>query len=198
MGANGSLIFSNRLELDPDTVIKYTQETGFKSPQVVALWDRYRNISSGGGSDSTIDYDEFMKALDLKNPEIGRVMFKMADINKKKQLNFHEFITVIAVFRPEAPIDRKIDYCFKAYDEDNGGSVSKEEIEKIINLSLNGNAFMTMTKEQVDMLVDDLFVQYATREDGDMSPTDFANMVKKAPGIIDCFEVDMDTILANK
>jgi hypothetical protein len=61
--------------------------------------------------------------------------------------------------------------------------------------SLEGNSFVELTDEQLEELVDEIFFRYKREGEEEWTIDDFAKMVHECPGILDCFEFDVGTIL---
>lgn len=166
-----------------------SENSFFTERQVYQLATAFRKLNSNLKVDSHL----FCKALDIDNEEIGSIIYKVIDTDGSGKLNFLEFVQGLNVFHPEAPFQDKVKMCFKAYDEDNSGLVSKDEIMKVLKISLQKSDLIELTPCKVDMLADDLIRTYA-RNGSELCFDEFYSMVKNAPGVIESFDLDLDAL----
>ncbi|OHT12044.1 Calcineurin subunit B [Tritrichomonas foetus] len=190
-------------QLSNDQMQEFLANTNFTPKEIQKLLLIYRKIGGYGISQTPkIEPEEFVQALKYSNPEIGFLMYKMIDSDGSGTIEFSEFVEGLNAFLPESPLDKKIELCFNVYDDDHGGTISKDEVTKIIMMSTKDNQFIQLDDAHLNLLVDELFEKYdsslvgVTEDDdeekrkGNMSLADFAKMVKASPGILDIFEFD--------
>ncbi|OHS97459.1 Calcineurin subunit B [Tritrichomonas foetus] len=182
--------------LTPEKMQEFTQRTQFSPKDIQHLLLVYRKIggSTSDFGDGKIDEEEFLHSIKFSNEKIGRMMYQMLDTDGDHSVDFDEFVYGLNTFHPNAELNNKIVKCFKVYDSDGSGNVSKDEIKDIINISLENNTFMSMDEAHLDQLVDDLFEKYDTSGEDDMSLTDFTKMITCSPGILDAFEFDVSML----
>lgn len=183
--------------LTPEDVARFVAETNFKDREIVALAAKYKELAGSVdiGGDGLIDENDFISKMHISNRKIGSLMYHMLDTDGSGSIDFEEFLYGLNTFLPQSPLDPKIDLCFRAYDSDGNNTISKEEVRSIIEISLDGNSFITLTPESLNQLVDDLFKEYDEGSNEDLTKEQFANMIRHSPGILDCFEFDVATIL---
>lgn len=189
MGSAHSDILSGRLS--PDDIERLTNETFFTASQIVKLMQLYQTLTRGS---SKIQEEEFITKLKIPNKHIGSIMYQMLDTDGSGDIDFQEFLFGLNAFLPQAPIDDKIRLCFRAYDSDGSEAVSKEEVEDIINISLINNPFVQLNRPELEQLLDDLFDEYDEDRSGELTYPQFEKMVRRAPGILECFEFDMENV----
>lgn len=191
--AEGSMQHGN---LSPDDVQRFVAETNFKDREIVTLAAKYKELAGTRefGGDGMISEDEFITKMRISNRKIGSLMYHMLDTDGSGEIDFEEFLFGLNAFLPQSPIDKKIELCFRAYDADGSNSISKEEVLEIVEISLAGNTLCELTEEQLNQLVDDLFEQYDAEKSGDLSLEEFSEMIRKSPGILDCFEFDISSL----
>lgn len=193
MGSSSSALDG---QLSPDDIQHYVESTHFTHQQVIKLMQKYQELAgtSAIGGDGRIDEEEFITKMKIPNRQIGSIMYHMLDADGGGDIDFNEFVMGLNSFLPEADLAGKIDLCFKAYDMDGSNSISKDEVQSIIDMSLEGNTFINMEKAEMEQLLDDLFDEYDPQHTGDLTKEQFTKMVKKAPGILECFEFNMENI----
>ena len=175
---------------------EFIQNTEFNPREIQHLLLAYRKIGGSTTGDGVINEDEFKKNINFANDRIADKIYRMIDVDGDRNIQFDEFVYGLNIFHPKADLDTKIEKCFKAYDEDGSGGISKQEVIEIIHMSLDGNTFLNIDTPHLNQLVDDLFAIYDSSgdEEGNMSSSDFYHMVKKAPGILDSFAFDISML----
>ena len=186
-------------EMDSNTaILKNLEKKGvlFKPQEIIQLMDLYRDLAGTNNlnGEGSINEDEFIKKLKIGNERVGKLMYKLLDEDGNGTISFEEFVMGLNSFLPDTPISVKSDLCFRAYDEDGGGSISKNEVQLIIEMSLENNTIMQMGEEQLLKLIDDLFEEYDTSGEGELSKEDFFKIVKGAPNILDFLEFDVGSL----
>lgn len=181
--------------LGDEKMAEFNANTHFTPSDIQTLLLVYKKIggSIDEGKDGLIQFDEFTKNIKFSNPDIAMKIYKMIDVDGDSNIQFDEFVYGLNVFHPDSDINLKVEKCFQAYDDDGSGAISKEEVDSIIDMSLQNNTFVSLDPSHRKQLLDDLFDKYDTSgdPDGNMSLGDFRKMVLQAPGILDSFQFDM-------
>ena len=185
--------------INPEYLKKlHEQGIKFTSQEIIHLVNKYRELAGTEdlGGDGRIDEDEFVTKMKIPNEKIGKIMYKMLDSDGNGTLDFNEFITGLNNFLPDAPIEEKAKLCFRAYDSDGSGTISKDEIRSMIEISLENNQLMSMDDEHLDKLISDVFEEYDKDGTGEISEDEFLEMMKKAPNVLDIFEIDVAALIS--
>lgn len=141
-----------------------------------------------------VDLETFCMTLNIENKEIGEILYNIVDSDGSGNINFIEFVQGLNIFHPAAPFKEKAKMCFQAYDRDGSGLVSKDEILKVLKISLRNNDLIDFEDAKVDQLANQLVKEYSRNNTGELSYTEFYNMVQNAPGVIESFDLDIDTL----
>ena len=186
--------------ISDELMTELCNHTSFTPKEIMELLLIYRKIAGteSEGGDGLIDEDEFISNLNIKNEKIGHLMYVMLDKDGDHHVDFEEFVYGLNIFLPESPIDEKIDLCFKAYDEDGNHVISKDEIRSIIDMSLEGNALMHIDEAHLDLLIEELFIEYDSTGKGELKKDDFLKLIKSAPGILEPIQFDMSILPDHK
>lgn len=188
MGVNASAISHGYLGEEEANI--FVQRSYFTLKQIYILSHKYRQMSK----DSRISLADFEVQMNIPNHEIAEILFKIIDEDGSGEITFPEFIEGLNKFHPEAPFDEKVKLCFKAYDSDGSGLVSADEIRNIIQISLRNNQYLDFTEPQINELVTQLINTYS-RTKTELTYDEFYNMVSKAPGVIEAFDIDTDLLI---
>jgi len=106
-----------------------------------------------------INLEEFVTKMNLANRKIGGHMYRVLDRTVTGPIDFDVFIMGLNAFLPDAAPDQRINMCLDTYDSDGSGTVSREEVLDIIQMPLARNTLISMTADQLDALVEDLFAE---------------------------------------
>eukprot|EP01027_Heterolobosea_sp_BB2_P002825 GEZU01004239.1.p1 GENE.GEZU01004239.1~~GEZU01004239.1.p1 ORF type:complete len:136 (+),score=42.84 GEZU01004239.1:592-999(+) len=109
---------------------------------------------------------------------------------KKGGIDFREFITGLSVFCERASLDEKLKFSFRIYDFDGDGSITKEELYKLLEASFAENS-LGLTTEQLSSLVDGTFAEADTDGDGKITFEEYKKLVQKHPGMISNMTISM-------
>mmetsp|Transcript_6795 Transcript_6795/g.12562 ORF Transcript_6795/g.12562 Transcript_6795/m.12562 type:complete len:585 (+) Transcript_6795:392-2146(+) len=123
-------------------------------------------------------FTEAMMKLGFERIPVDR-MFELSDKNGDNMLDYKEFLAVLASLR--GLDDSSLQYCFKIYDTENTGFISKANVTKVLrclvpteNISLTNQ--LTAIFEQLD-----------TNNDGAISWEEFRKGVFSAPVLVQSF-----------
>lgn len=169
---------------------KISNNTFFTEKQIFILAQIYRKLTKA----AQITIDSFCKNLQIKNRNIGEILYKIIDSDGSGDIDFMEFVEGLNKFHPDAPFDEKVRLCFQAYDSDGSGAVSRDEIQEVIKISIADNSLIALDDAQVTQIVDQLISQYDDDGSGELEIEEFTEMVSAAPGVIESFDIDLDAI----
>ena len=171
----------------------YLKTTKFTKPQIQLLKRSYEKLKSKS-LDGKIRSSDFVEQMGFPNKAIGEKLFAALDDDGNGDLDFDEFINGLNCFHPQSPFDKKAELCFNAYDDDGSGEISKDEIKTMIEVCLENNEYIQLTKAQLNTLLDELFAQYDDDGGGEINLKEFTDLVSKAPGIIECFNFNIEDL----
>uniref|UniRef100_A0A914X6R8 EF-hand domain-containing protein n=1 Tax=Plectus sambesii TaxID=2011161 RepID=A0A914X6R8_9BILA len=178
MGNNSSLM------LQDDEIRMISNETGFSRNQIVRLYSRFLSLDKQGRG--FLDRDDFLRIPELAvNPLGDRIVdafFTESDDNEQK-INFHEFIRVLAHFRPinkskPHPLnsrDAKLRFAFTMYDLNKNGFITRDEFQVILNMMVGAN----ITAEQLESIADRTITEADHDGDGKISFDEFCRAMEK-------------------
>ena len=188
MGVNESAI--NHGYITEKDLNLFADKSHFTKKQILFLAAKYRQISK----DSSITLKDFADALSISKIEIAEIIYKIIDSDGSGSISFPEFIEGLNKVHPDEPFDNKVMFCFQAYDADSSGAVSADEIKSVIKISLQDNPYVELNEAQINDLVRNLIKQYNRNGTGELNFHEFYEMVSKARGVIECFNIDLHTL----
>jgi predicted ferric reductase/Ca2+-binding EF-hand superfamily protein len=139
------------------------------------------------GEDKQIDQTEFKKALGLKDEYFADRLFFIFDTDQSGYVKIEEFLSNVEklVF---ASTEEKLKFAYQLHDINGDDCITKSEISQLITASLNENN-LSFTAEQINNLVDILFLEADSDNSGGISFAEFQSLIGKFPDLIEAMTV---------
>lgn len=176
----GSKASTNLQQEDIDAIQK---ETGFKSNQIVRLYDRFTTLDKN--SNGFLSQEDFLRVPELAiNPlcdNIIRAFFN--EENEGDGVNFRQFVRILARFRPVKPNDpqslnsreEKLRFAFQMYDLNRDGHICRDELLKILHMMVGAN----ISEEQLGSIADRTITEADADNDGVITFDEFVKIMEK-------------------
>uniref|UniRef100_A0A6N2N5D3 Calcineurin B-like protein n=1 Tax=Salix viminalis TaxID=40686 RepID=A0A6N2N5D3_SALVM len=140
----------------PPKKLQYTIDDLLTVNEVEALLDLFKKLSSSIIDDGLIHKEELKLAL-LKTPASDNLildrLFALFDEKKNGAIEFEEFVHVLNVFHPRAPLEAKIDFAFRLYDLRQTGFIEREEVRQMLNAILMESE-LQISAESLELIID--------------------------------------------
>jgi len=78
-----------------------------------------------------IEFPEFLQGFGLDNSPLTQKIFFLMDEDNSGALDYYEFLKMIDKYR-KMTYDERLAWCFKVYDQDDSGTIEKDEFTAII------------------------------------------------------------------
>eukprot|EP01012_Entosiphon_sulcatum_P012585 TRINITY_DN17914_c0_g1_i1.p1 TRINITY_DN17914_c0_g1~~TRINITY_DN17914_c0_g1_i1.p1 ORF type:complete len:212 (+),score=49.38 TRINITY_DN17914_c0_g1_i1:33-668(+) len=180
-------------------------ESNFSPAQIEALYNRFTKLSSSREDDGVISKDEFLDALGIKNSIIVDRIFHLFDSDGTGGIDFREFVIGLSILSCKADYNTRLHcmparynktpfpVCFRLYDIDNNGYISKEELSQICDACLKQNDLI-IPAQHLAALVDATFSLADTDGDGLISQTEFGSYVQRHPQVMEQFHINSQAL----
>eukprot|EP01095_Lingulamoeba_sp_RSL-Kostka_P011224 TRINITY_DN4203_c1_g1_i1.p1 TRINITY_DN4203_c1_g1~~TRINITY_DN4203_c1_g1_i1.p1 ORF type:complete len:196 (-),score=89.20 TRINITY_DN4203_c1_g1_i1:162-749(-) len=165
--------------------------THFEPKEIKALYKQFKK-ETPSGKITRMDFGQAMNMIGIAEPFLQELIFKAFDENDDGEIDFNEFTKALSIMT-RGTNDEKLQFAFRMYDLDQTGYVTKEEMGKILGSFFNMvgpgeenqvTTFSSKKYESPPALVDELFEQMDTDEDGKISLEDYKEGARQNPDII--------------
>jgi serine/threonine-protein phosphatase 2B regulatory subunit len=154
--------FAKRHGIRPDTIRK-----------------SYKKFQEGDRDNSgLIEYPEFCEVLGVEPTPAVEKLFKLFDKDGSGKIDIKEFMIGLSNFTG-ASKDEKLQFAFAVYDQDNSGSISREELSRILMAN-----HLAKTPEEVKRKADTIMMQADKDGNGVITFDEFVAVSKKFPNIL--------------
>uniref|UniRef100_A0A7S3Z6C0 EF-hand domain-containing protein n=1 Tax=Lotharella globosa TaxID=91324 RepID=A0A7S3Z6C0_9EUKA len=134
--------------------------TSFTEPEIVLLAKQYHHLDIN--KDGVVCADELVQLPEFRrNPMKERLKeYFQAQNDGRSRFSMRQFITTLSVFSPRASIADKCRFLFNIYDCDGDGKIGKEDLRKILDMTLVSK----MDATEIDAVVARTFQECAGDE----------------------------------
>lgn len=169
-----------------DDIRRLALNSPFTVNEVEALRELFNKLSSSIIDDGLIHKEELQLAL--LNSAGGENLFlnRVFDLFDEKQngvIEFEEFIHVLSIFHPYAPIEQKIDFAFRLYDLRRTGYIEREEVKEMIVATLKETR-MHLSEEILEEIIDNTFADADADMDGRINKEEWRDFVIQRPQLL--------------
>ncbi|KAI3777891.1 hypothetical protein L1987_47694 [Smallanthus sonchifolius] len=163
-----------------DDVRRLARNSPFSVNEVEALLELFNKLSSSIIDDGLIHKEELQLAL--LNSVGGENLFlnKVFDLFDEKQngvIEFEEFVHVLSIFHPSAPMAQKIDFSFRLYD------FLKNRVQEMIVATLKETG-IHLSDEVLEKIIDNTFADADADMDGRINQEEWRNFVIQRPQLL--------------
>eukprot|EP00466_Bigelowiella_natans_P004103 jgi/Bigna1/129428/aug1.9_g4136 len=140
--------------------------TSFTEPEIVLLARQYHHLDLN--RDGVVSSDELIQLPEFRrNPMKHRLKEYFQNENGSETFSIRQFIKTLSVFSPRSPIVEKVRFLFNVYDCDGDGMISREDLRKILTMTLSNK----MEAEDIERVVEETFKECARSEANSFVPT---------------------------
>ncbi|KAK9054745.1 hypothetical protein SSX86_025824 [Deinandra increscens subsp. villosa] len=169
-----------------DDVTRLARNSPFSVNEVEALRELFNKLSSSIIDDGLIHKEELQLAL--LNSAGGENIFlnKVFDLFDEKQngvIEFEEFVHVLSIFHPGAPLEQKVDFAFRLYDLRKTGYIEREEVQEMIVATLKETG-MRLSDEVLEQIIDNTFADADADMDGRINKEEWRNFAIQRPQLL--------------
>lgn len=142
-----------------------------------------RSFARMAGADGVINVKELQAALGLRSEYLARRVLAAFDLNADGVIAKDEFLE--GVRKLIAGSDQeKLMFAFRVHDHDGDGSLSRDELYRMVAMSLSESAVVDRPTQSSQAVATSLFTAADTNRDGRIDFKEFDAIVRKYPAVL--------------
>lgn len=149
-----------------------------KPSQIKKVYKRFQDIDIDGSG--SIDFQEFVQALDMEDSVISKQMFRVFDMDGSGSIEVKEFIVMLSRYTSAAKTE-KLKFAFMMFDEDGSGMIDRSELLSMLNASFVVEGY---SPEELEDKADAVFDFLGMPRDGSISYDNFLKLSTAKKGLI--------------
>ncbi|XP_050396524.2 NADPH oxidase 5 [Patella vulgata] len=135
------------------------------------------------GEDKKIDFDEFKRALNIKESFFAERFFQLFDQDDSGTIELQELLDGLRMLTG-ADAARKLEFLFDVYDVDGNGSIDKYELLTVLQSSVHESS-LSVSDTDLELLTDVLFESADSDGSGSISFDELKEELEKHPGLLE-------------
>ena len=165
------------------------ERTKFSTADIYRLFIRFKALCSMSSTARGIDKETFKKGAPMLSVEddlfVDRV-FAILDSDASDHIEWEEFVEAISAL--EINSSKRVELLFKCYDEDNDGSVSRDELHKFFLSSLMVKVDDDIN-ETASLMIREVFDAIDTKGTGSLTVEDALEYFNEDPENRDVYQM---------
>lgn len=149
--------------------------------ELLARLERAFEDRSGGGEQMTLA--DFKRALDVKSDYLAKRVLDCFDRDRNGVVTKGEFVAGVRTLLYGSDREKLV-FAFRVHDHDGDGALDREEVRRMIALSLAESGADERTNQSPEQLVAQLFAVADTNRDGRLSFDELDAVVRKRPALL--------------
>ncbi len=142
-----------------------------------------RSFARIAGADGVVDVKELKTALGLRSEYLARRVLVAFDVDRNGVITRNEFLD--GVRRLVAGSDQeKLAFAFRVYDHDGDGTLSREELYRMIAMSLSESDVTERPSQSAANVAQALFEAADTNRDGRITFAELEAVVRRHPAVL--------------
>jgi len=147
--------------------------------------DELREQFNSVSANQSVTKEQFIQVLERLHWHqllaVANRIFELFDSDKNGQLDFREFVIGMSAIRsgPHTRHSEKkfLKFCFKVYDSDSSGTISKEEMVSMLSILVREDQAIDETENERSDKLGDIFEKMDIDKDGQISYAEFEQAV---------------------
>lgn len=149
-----------------------------KPSQIKKIYKRFQDIDLD--KNGTIEYEEFLVALDIDDNQTSKQMFRVFDMDGSGSIELKEFIVILSRYTSAAKSE-KLKFTFLMFDEDGSGSIEKNELVNMLQASFVVEGY---SEAELEERADEIFAFLGLSPDSHITYEDFLKLSDAKNGLV--------------
>ena len=142
-----------------------------------------RAFAHHAGADAKIDVKELQKALGLRSEYLARRVMSTFDANADGVIGKDEFLAGVRALVLGTERE-KLHFAFRLHDHDGDGAIDRDELLRMITISLAESDAAERTGQPPEQLVDAVFARVDRNKDGRITFDELEAVVSRRPHLL--------------
>lgn len=157
---------------------------------LVKMFKELTKENTGSIKEDKLDRSQFRDVLHsifmMTDDVIMDRVLRAFDKDNDACINLYEWLTGLSVFL-KGSLEEKIQFCFKVFDLNSDGFISREEMFHLLKTSMVKQPTEEDPEEGIKDLVEIIIKKMDLDHDGKLSFKDFSDSVNVEPLLLECF-----------
>lgn len=161
-----------------------------KPSQIKRIYNRFQTIDLD--SSGSIEYPEFIQALEIEDNVTSAQMFRVFDMDRSGSIELKEFIVMLSRYTSANKTD-KLKFAFMMFDEDASNFIDRKELLAMLQANFIVEGF---TDDELADRADQVFDFLELDREGKISYEDFLKLSSSHNGLIYPVSAEQKTLPA--
>ena len=166
--------------------------TCFSVEELKILWNRFEFLRKDQQTNGIINMAAFKDALGLQSEGYTHLIFSAFDTSGTNHISFTDFVQGLSSICPRASTKEKAKFVFNMFDMDKNGVIDKNELQKLLDISLGANSLIKLPQSYLDKIIDNTFAKMDHNNDGMITLEDFEKEANQDPSVLSCLSFSID------
>ncbi|NXP53658.1 CIB1 protein, partial [Heliornis fulica] len=104
-------------------------------------------------------------------------------------MSFEDFLDMLSVFSDSATFEVKSNYAFRIFDFDDDGTLSRQDLEKLVNCLTGQGEESRLSDTEMEQLIENILEESDIDKDGTINLSEFQHVISRSPDFASSFKI---------
>ncbi|XP_038040958.1 calcium and integrin-binding protein 1 [Anas platyrhynchos] len=188
MGGAGSLLHREALS-------EYQELTFLSKQEILLAYKRFSELLPKEQRDNAcslrVPKSRILTLPELRaNPFQHRIcrVFSTSE-DGDDSMSFEDFLDMLSAFSDSATPEIKSHYAFRIFDFDEDGTLSRKDLEKLVNCLTGQGEEVSLSNAEMEQLIENILEESDIDKDGTINLSEFQHVVSRSPDFVSSFKI---------